>query len=77
MAKGFPAIMCFAGSIVFFALFIKLRTSATAEKLPASSAGIAAGESSKRAGTIVWLYFVLGFILLAAAIIFELIGLRA
>jgi hypothetical protein len=77
MTTGFPALICFAGSIVLFAFSIRLRRLRPPEKAPASGAIGSLEERQKKAQLASRLCFALGAVTLAGAIFLELRGLRS
>jgi hypothetical protein len=77
MATGFPAIMCFTGSIVFFAFSVKLRKSRVLEKSSGSGAIRSSQARQKKIQIASWLGFAVGLVLLAGAIFLELRGLTS
>lgn len=73
MNNGFLALACFSGSIVFFAFFIKLEKAGAANKQRGYRSAFSQ-ESVKKGQMVRWLFFSVGFVLLAGAVLFELLG---
>jgi hypothetical protein len=74
MSNGFPALICFAGSIVFFAFAIRMRRFRVPEKPPASRAHLSLEERQKKIKIASWLSFAMGLLMLGAALFFEFSG---
>jgi hypothetical protein len=77
MTPGFPTLICFSGSIAFFVASIRLRGFRMQENPPTSRTGLSLEERQKKIRIAGWLCFSLGLVMLASAILFEILGLRA
>jgi len=75
MTAGFPALVCFAGSIVSFAFAIRMRRFRVPETPPASRAHLSSEERQKKIKMASWLSFAMGLFMLGAAMFFEFSGL--
>ena len=74
MSTGFPALVSFSGSVIFFAYAVKLRKFKV--PVPRSAARFSLEERQKRIRTTSWLLFFSGLFLLAGAIFFEISALK-
>jgi len=75
MRSGYPAILCFAGAVVFFACALIMRKSRLKEKPPESVDAAWWNERRKKIRIASWLCLVMGLVLVAGAIFIEIHGI--